>query len=373
MKEFNQEVSIPLELDDVIQEGIHRGRVKMKKRARLKKNIMGVTASAVIGICILGVGINTSPVFAASLEKIPVLGTLVQVFQINKENVSGGQALQNSKGEIFLSREEEKELLIINFADSESADSYNAVYEKNPQSITITLPGTRDVELLSDYKRSEGESDFIKSIYKLMTLDDSMVRYVVEIEDYSDVQIKEYKNPGQIVIEITKNNDYSFDEIYSVRSYSFENGESFAMQEETLFGEKYRILKDEQELRFFEFAQFNSKEEAEAFSKSFDKMETVVEERYGNNVPVCFKEKADYESYEFTMLYTQFLSTAATPEDITTFIDENKDKYPQQRELMVKGLTGMLRSMEPSEYNPKDYDKYYALIGTTTETELNKY
>lgn len=373
MKEFRQQISISSELEEAIQQGIKKGKVKMDKRDKVKKNVMRTMAVTLIGIGVFATSINISPAFAESIKNVPVIGTLVQMFQINKAEVSGGEGYSKARGEISLSRQDDKEQLIINFEGSEKANKYSATYLENPQSITITLPGTTDVTLLSDYKRSEGESDFIKSVYKLNTLDDSMLRYVVEIENYSNVQISEYKNPGQIVIELTKNENYPFDEIYSVRSYSFENGEAFALLEENLIGQNYRILKDEQEMRFFEFKQFDSKEKAEEFVKKFDKMETLIEERYGNNVPVCFKNISDYEEYNFSLLYVDFLYNVNTAEDITDFIDKNKEQYPQYLELMLKGLTGMLRGMDPSEYESETYDKYYELIGTTTEEELAKY
>ncbi|QHI71601.1 hypothetical protein [Aminipila terrae] len=373
MKEFKEQISIPSELDEAILTGIKKGKIKMEKRNNVKKNMLKTAAVFIIGIGVFTAGINVSPAFADSMRAVPVLGTLVQIFQVNKAEVSGGQTVTNAKGEIFLKKQEGKEQLIINFANSEKASRYSATYQKDPQSITVALPGTTDVTLLSDYKRSEGESAFIKSVYKLMTLDDSMVRYVVEIEDYSNVQVSEYKNPGQIVIEITKNENYTFHDIYSVRSYSFKDGESFAQLEEKLKGQKYRILKDEQEKRFFEFAQFDSKDKAEKFAKKFNKIDTLIEVRYGNNVPVCFNDASDYEKYNFTLMYVEFLREARTPEDIIRFIDKNKEEYPQYLELMLKGLTGMLRGMDSSQYDSKALDKYYKLIGTTTQEELNKY
>ncbi|MHC1723729.1 MAG: DUF4179 domain-containing protein [Aminipila sp.] len=373
MKEFNEHISIPSELEEAINRGMSKGRAKMQKRDKMRKNVMATAAAVAISMGVFAASINVSPAFADSMKEVPVLGTLVHIFQVNKVEVSGGEAHANAKGEIWLNRQNGKEQLIINFADSEKANKYNAAYQENPQSITITLPGTTDVTLLSDYKRSEGESDFIKSVYKLTTLDDSMLRYVVEIEDYSNVQVSEYKNPGQIVIEITKNENYPFAEIYSVRSYSFRDGEAFAALEEKLKGQKYRILKDEQEMRFFEFGQFESKDKAEKFANKFNRMDTLIESRYGNSVPVCFKDASDYEEYNFTLMYVEFIRTANTPADITKFIDENKDQYPQYLELMLKGLTGMLRGMKPSEYDSKALDKYYELIGTTTQEELAKY
>lgn len=373
MKEFKEQISIPSELEEFINAGMLKGRAKMQKRDKLKKSAIRSAAVVVIGLSVFATGVNVSPAFAETMKAVPLLGTLVQIFQVNKAEVSGGEAYSNAKGVIYLNRQEGEEQLIINFAESEKANKYNAIYEKNPQSITITLPGTTNVELLSDYKRAEGESDFIKSVYKLTTLDNSMLRYVVEIEDYSNVQVSEYKNPGQIVIEITKNENYPFAEIYSVRSYSFKDGEEFAALEERLKGEKYRILKDEQEMRFFELGQFESKDKAEGFAKKFKKMDTLIERRYGNNVPVCFNDASDYEEYNFTLMYVEFIRNANTPEDITKFIDENKDQYPQYLEFMLKGLTGMLRGMKPSEYDSKTLDKYYELIGTTTQEELDKY
>lgn len=374
MEKFREDITVPSELDSAIMNGVRRGKNKMDKRNKTIKNAGKIAACFVVAVGVFATSVNVAPAFAASMEDIPVLGSLVKIFQINKTEVSGGTLNDNSKGEIYLNRKDVKEQLIINFADSENANLYEAKYEKNPQSITITLPGTRDVTMLSDYKRAQGESDYIKSVYPLITLDDSIVRYVVEIEDFSNVQVSEYKKPGQIVIEFTKSDDYPLNDIYSVRSYSYENNEEFAQFEESLQETDYRILKDELEKRFFEFAQFDNEKDAESFAKKFDKMSTIIEKRYNNNVPVSFAYGTnDYEEYQFTLKYVDFLQNATTPEEIMCFIDQNKDKYPQELDIMLKGLTGMLRGMDESEYDYAQLDKYYALIGTTAKEALNNY
>jgi len=366
---FKTNIRVPDEINNVILGGMMKGKQKIEKQNKTIKASLKILASFVIAVSIFAFSVNVIPGFAASMKDIPILGTLVKAFQLNKSDVSGGVLnTESSQGEIFLKKENEKELLIINFATSENANLYSAKYKKNPQSITITLPGTRSVTALSDFKRANGESNFIKSVYNLITLDDSIVRYVVEIENSSDIQISEYKKPGQIVIEFKEDQGKGLSEVYSVRSFSYENNEKFAIMEENLIGLDYRILKDDAELRFFEFNQFYNEKDAQAFADKFEKMKLIVEKRFGNNVPVSFEEgKGQYEEYKFTLKYVEFLQNAKTPQDIMKFIDENKEQYPQYLEMMVKGLTGILRGMDKSQYNLDEVNKYYNLIGKNAE------
>lgn len=374
MNNFKDNISIPSEIDNAINNGIAKGRVKVGKKNRRIRGINIALAVVIVSVGTFAGSVNIFPAFAESMSDVPVMGRLVTIFKINKQQVSGGYLNEeSSKGEIKLKKNGKNEELIISFENSEMSNLYNAKYSRNPQSITITLPGTRHVTAESEFKRANGESNFIKSVYPLITLDDSTVRYVVELENDCDVQISELKNPGQIVMKFTEKEDVTLDTVYSARTYSYENDEQFAQFEEELYGQEYRILKDEVGKRFFEIKQFNNKGEADKFVKEYKNMPLLVEQRVGNNVPLSFRiDSSDYEDYNFNNLYVDFLKTAEGPEDIMKFIDAQQDKNSKYNDIMLNGLTGMLKGMDEKELDFKKLDKYYALIGTTAKKVLNK-
>nr|WP_213951042.1 DUF3298 and DUF4163 domain-containing protein [Tepidanaerobacter syntrophicus] len=73
------DIPIPEELDFVVRKAIKENRsLKPKERSSFKKTIIAA-ASALIIMSTVTVGINTSPAFAETLSKVPIVGGIVKV------------------------------------------------------------------------------------------------------------------------------------------------------------------------------------------------------------------------------------------------------------------------------------------------------
>ena len=84
------EISIPSELDFVVGEALQKmGMSKMMRKNRFKKTKIAATA-AVAAFALLIAGVNASPVFAAALTKVPVVGSVVKVLTFREYAVNDG-------------------------------------------------------------------------------------------------------------------------------------------------------------------------------------------------------------------------------------------------------------------------------------------
>ena len=84
------EIAIPSELDFVVGEALQKmGMSKMMRKNRFKKTKIAATA-AVAAFALLIAGVNTSPVFAAALTKVPVIGSVVKVLTFREYAVNDG-------------------------------------------------------------------------------------------------------------------------------------------------------------------------------------------------------------------------------------------------------------------------------------------
>lgn len=73
------DIPIPEELDFIVRKAIKENRsLKPKERSSFKKTIIAA-ASALIIMATVTVGINTSPAFAETLSKVPIVGGIVKV------------------------------------------------------------------------------------------------------------------------------------------------------------------------------------------------------------------------------------------------------------------------------------------------------
>ncbi|MPN04879.1 hypothetical protein SDC9_152127 [bioreactor metagenome] len=129
------------------------------------------------------------------------------------------------------------------------------------------------------------KNPFIKDVYKIITLDDSTVRFAVVFNFPVQYEIKEYKDPAKIEISLKKLKYDRSKVVYSVRSASYEMGEGLGIVEEVFFkAEDKRILKDESGKFAVELKYYDSKEEAEKALNDFkdefgDIVKLFIEER----------------------------------------------------------------------------------------------
>lgn len=181
----------------------------------------GAVRSALCLALVLGLfagGVNASPAFAAAMEELPILGRLVQVFRVNAPSVDGGQTAAGGRAALTMEREGDTEWLTLRYEQS-SAGRYHAEFASFPKTVTLTLPGTERVEILSELSRAQDTSQYIKSVYTAEGWVDSAAVVQLELESDADVQLREYQEPGSIVIRLTPAEN-RLDTIYSLRTLS---------------------------------------------------------------------------------------------------------------------------------------------------------
>lgn len=291
-------LEIPAELDEYIKKGIEKGKSEMRKkkiRTRWTKGAASVAAAAVV----FTIGINTMPVFASSMSNVPGIGKLVKVLQFNKGIGSGGTITDGSDVKSITSQKNNaSETLTINFskdnASSDTVPHYKVDYKKYPYTMTFTVSGARNISAEKEFEALK-QNKLVSDVYKIITLDDSMVRFNVVFNTPVKFEVKEYKEPAQMVINLTKDKDTLQQPIYAVRSASYPNGEQIGSIEEQFSSEGARILKDENGTFLVDMGAFNSeniaKEKIVELNKKYsNNTKFYIEKRNATDIPKAIKE-----------------------------------------------------------------------------------
>jgi hypothetical protein len=124
LKKEYTDIPIPSELDFVVKNAFKKNGVNINEKRNRFKGISILAASIAIAIVLLTVGVNTSPIFAETLSKVPVVGNIVRVltfkvFTVDEANFQASikvpeiqglenKDLQNSLNQKYL--EENKKL-----------------------------------------------------------------------------------------------------------------------------------------------------------------------------------------------------------------------------------------------------------------------
>jgi len=280
-------LEIPAELDEYIKKGIEKGKSEMRKkkiRTRWTKGAASVAAAAVV----FTIGINTVPVFASSMSNVPGIGKLVNVLQFNKGIGSGGTITDGSDVKSITSQKNNtSETLTINFSkDNVSSDKvphYKVDYKKYPYTMTFTVSGARNISAEKEFEALK-QNKFVSDVYKIITLDDSMVRFNVVFNTPVKFEVKEYKEPAQMVINLTKDKETLQQPIYAVRTASYPNGEQIGSIEEQFSLDGARILKDEKGTFLVDMGAFDSEKVAKEKIAELNK-------KYGNNTKFYIEKR----------------------------------------------------------------------------------
>lgn len=89
LKKEYMETQIPDELDFIVKRALKQGRINMRKKNNMRK-IGAAAASVVVSVGILTTGVNTSPVLAENLSKVPVVKDIVKVLTFKHYEVDEG-------------------------------------------------------------------------------------------------------------------------------------------------------------------------------------------------------------------------------------------------------------------------------------------
>lgn len=260
-----------------------------------------------------------------------------------------------------MEREGDTEWLTLRYEQS-SAGRYHAEFASFPKTVTLTLPGTERVEILSELSRAQDTSQYIKSVYTAEGWVNRAAVVQLELESDADVQLREYQEPGSIVIRLTPAEN-RLDTIYSLRTLSADSPE--ALRAMAAPEEGARLLRDDAGRLFVELGQYDTREKAERAAGDRGAAGLIVERRTGNNVPVCYETEEAYQSAVLLDGYNELLQTTVEVEPILAFLEEHlAGASAEVQDTMLRGLTGFLDGNETG----LDWERIaacYAMAGQT--------
>ena len=276
IKDYFTNIDIPSDLDKVISHAIERGEQDMDMNMYNNKNkaprtIFKMAASFIIIMSLFVLSLNTVPAVADSISKIPGLGTLVKVLQFDKGQGSGGQITDGTQVQIGdLDQEAGQERLTINFflddAPTMIANYFEVTYSEYPFNLLFSIPGARGYSV-GDIFTGLAESKLIEDLYRIVTLDDSMERFVITFKKPVDFEVREFSDPARIELILSeKKQAPSLLPIYSLRTSSYPFGETVGVIENILRfeadGKAVRLLKDSEGTFIVEEGLYQSEQEA---------------------------------------------------------------------------------------------------------------
>ena len=342
-----EDIPIPGDLDQVIRQGVERGRAAAARRARVRRTAGRSVCTLGLALALLAGGVNLSPAFAAAVSDLPVIGQLVRVFQVNQPLAQGGSQGSGAAAQVTMERSGDTEWIRLTF-QREDAALYQAAFASYPKTVTITLPGTAEVEILSEISRAGDTSQYIKSVCCLPVGGEGTGVIQLELENDADVQLQEYRDPGSLVICLTPA-EIQLDTVYSVRTLSYGEEEIGAVTEEYA-GSALRVLRDDRGEYFVELAQCSGADEAEAESREFPG-DVIVEKRTGNNVPVSFATMEAYRDSLFLDQFYDLLISVSTVEPVLDFMDRHFARADEAaQDTMLRGLEGLLEDEEEADW-----------------------
>lgn len=167
-------------------------------------------------------------------------------------------------------------------------------YREYPYTMTFTISGVKNFpskKVINSLK----ETKFVSDVYNVITLDDSMIRFNVVFNTPVKYNVKEYKDPYQIVTTLMKDKNVKEKPMYSVRTASYPNGEKIGVMEERIGSKDARILKDEKGNFLVEAGIFKNQSKAEEKVKKLNKkigneFKFYIEKRGPGEIPKPINE-----------------------------------------------------------------------------------
>ena len=339
LKKEYDEIDIPAELKSTVETGIERGKTQMKKNRitnKFAKAIAGIAAAFLV----LTMAVNVSPVLAGAMEEIPMLGRLVKVLQFNNGESSGGELTDASDiSGIEAFENAGYESIVINFSqdgiNQESMGSYKITYNENPYTMTFEIGGARRISAVEDFEKILQNKN-VKDVYEIITLDDSLIRFVIVFNNPVEYKVEEMESPASLVVSVREDNEYVEKKTYSLRTDSHPYGETIGIIEEKLMSYNAgRVLKDKDGLFFVEVECFDTKEAAEQkLAELSTDVKLFVEERTGSETPKSYP--AQQETGESNELTTEQPKNEQTLYAVSIITDNNQ--YYGNVEILVDGI-----------------------------------
>lgn len=266
-KERYENIEIPSQLSDVIEKATQRGRAHQRNRRMIRG-----TSTIVAACAALMIAVNV-PGVAMALSDVPVVGSIVKVLQVG----GGGERTDGAK----VSTSVQENALDIHFTvDGEqiaSVPAYTVDYKEAPNRLIFSFNGVRDLDLQKLQQDIRSLSN-VKDVYSNVILDDSAIRFVVELKDNIDYSVSEYKEPGYIQLKLFgAAKQAEPHEVFYVRSQEMEQGESLGMLDEQYAQDGSSVIKTKSGKFVLAIGGFASRAEAEEMLHQLSEREDYYE------------------------------------------------------------------------------------------------
>lgn len=300
LKKEYDDIKIPAELNSAVKKGIERGKKHMS-RNRTTNKFVKTLAGIAAAFLVLMTAVNVSPVLAGAMEEIPILGSLVKVLQFDNGEAGGGKITDASDiSDMDTFENQGYESIVINFsqgdANQENMGAYKITYNENPYTMTFEIGGARRFSAEEDFEKILQNKN-VKDIYKIITLDDSLIRFVIVFNNPVEYKVEEMKDPASLVVSVREDSEYVPGKTYSLRTESYPYGETIGIIEEKLMSYNLdRVLKDENGLFFVEIGCFDTQQAAnQKLAEINTDVKLFVEERMGADLPKSYPAQEDTE------------------------------------------------------------------------------
>ncbi|OZB95030.1 AMIN domain-containing protein [Paenibacillus sp. XY044] len=232
-KEQFDNIEIPAGLSEIIQDARRRARTK-RHGGNVRRGSI-VTAAACAAVLITA----NYPGAASAMSDVPVLGQIVKLLQIG----GGGERTDG----VSVTTRAHSDTLDIHFAaggdQTSAAPAYTVQRQNGPDRLIFTFNGVRNLnpdQLEADIRTLA----YVKDVYRDIILDDSAIRFVVELKDHTDYTATEFKQPGMIRLSLfPAENAPAPNKLYFIRSQEMKQGESLAILEEQYAAEGSSVVK----------------------------------------------------------------------------------------------------------------------------------
>ncbi|AYB46572.1 DUF4179 domain-containing protein [Paenibacillus lautus] len=231
-KERYEHIEIPAQLTGVIE-------AAQKKAAIHKRSKRMMRYSSVVAVAVALLFVVNIPTVANALSKVPVVGSIVQVLQFG----DGGERTDG----VTVGTEASEDVFKIHFdQEGESVSSvpaYTVDHRDAPNRLIFTFNGVRNFDY-DAIKKDMLALPLVKDVYENVILDDSAMRFVVELKDGVKHTVSEYKDPGYIELKLTSTGEPTTPrEVFYIRSEAMPQGESLAILEEIYLEDDVTFIK----------------------------------------------------------------------------------------------------------------------------------
>ncbi|MBY0165003.1 hypothetical protein V4V36_31195 [Paenibacillus lautus] len=231
-KDRYEHIEIPAQLTGVIE-------AAQKKAATHKRSKRMMRYSSVVAAAVALLFVVNIPTVANALSKVPVVGSIVQVLQFG----GGGERTDG----VTVGTEASEDVFKIHFdQEGESVSSvpaYTVDHRDAPNRLIFTFNGVRNFDY-DAIKKDMLALPLVEDVYENVILDDSAMRFVVELKDGVKHTVSEYKDPGYIELKLTSTGEPATPrEVFYIRSEAMPQGESLAILEEIYLEDDVTFIK----------------------------------------------------------------------------------------------------------------------------------